>query len=84
MLYKKREFRGVTLDLDGHEFIECTFDKCTVIYRGGPLPKMRKNKFVQTNFTFADAADRTLQYLRELYAQGNKELVEGFMAQLRR
>lgn len=69
-------FENETVELDDHEFDACTFLNCTLIYRGGALPKLGTNTFVGCQFALRDAALRTLGFFSELYATGGSEWVE--------
>lgn len=76
-------FEGATLHLDGHDWRNCTFRSCTLIYSGGPL-QFRDNRLFACRHQLGDAASRTLAFLTMIYHQGAKELVEHTFSNIRR
>ncbi len=69
-------FKYVGIELDGQEFIDCHFEQCRVIYRGGPLPRFGgKNQFVGCQILFLDAAGATMEMLKLFARNGNTEMV---------
>jgi hypothetical protein len=66
-MFRDEIFSRQRVDLDGKEFYNCQFDHCTLIYRGGALPTMQDCTANHCRFELADAAERTIEYLRSIY-----------------
>lgn len=64
------------LTVDGHEYISCRFENCTLVYAGGPLPTMGECVFVNCDWTFEGPAALTVQFMSALYGGGMRELIE--------
>jgi len=62
MKYENQTFsKNETVELDNNEFINCTFDNCTIIFRGETLPGVKDCNFVgYIKWTFKDYARATL------------------------
>lgn len=69
-------FRGETVELDGDDFVDCTFEDCDLVYRGGDVPRrVEGNTFRNCRWRFEDAAGRTVEFMAALY-RGLDELGE--------
>lgn len=69
-------YRGETIRLEFHEFKDCTFEHCKLMYGGyGPLT-LTGCHFNECKWIFVDAAANTMKLLTELYHSGGKEVVE--------
>ena len=75
----KNKYRKSMVTLDNNEFIECSFDECTLQYAGtGPVALIGCT-FVNVQWVFVGAAQQTLQFLQGLYhgmGEGGRKLVE--------
>jgi len=72
--------------LDGNLFTDCKFDECTLVYRGGAIPQLNRCHFNNCQWRFEEAAERTLEFMRQIYhgmGPGGRELLEATMAQIR-
>ncbi len=80
MRYENETFEGKTVDLDGNDFVNCSIQRCTLVYRGGALPGLYGTTSVQNcTFDLQEAADRTVTFLRTLRnLQGEKILKDLF------
>jgi hypothetical protein len=76
-------FEDTGVDLDGHSFVGCTFNRCRVMYSGGNFVDLKVNTFRDCFWEFKGPAAHTLQFLRALYhgCGGGRELVEQTMRQ---
>lgn len=83
MQYSNRTFKDETVELDGNRFIGCTFERCTLMYLGGPIPYLDSCHFDASPFVFEKGAGNALEFLRELYHCGLRENVEALFADLR-
>jgi hypothetical protein len=80
-------FSSATEVVDGNRYVECRFDNCTMIYRGGEIPHITGCQFDGCNWRFEDAAERTLLFMWQVYhgmGAGGRELIEAVLDQLRR
>ncbi|GGC91256.1 hypothetical protein [Chelatococcus reniformis] len=77
-------FQQVRVDIDGVQFVNCTFDSCALIYRGGPLPMFTNCTFSNPQFAFDDAAKRTVTLLRSMAtpAGGMQQIVRSTFPEL--
>src|SRR5262245_23133366 len=69
-------FENESVDLDGNEFIDCTFLNCTLHYRGGALPMIIGCSFDRPTFDFRGAAENTKAFLTALLHGGFRHFVE--------
>jgi hypothetical protein len=65
-----KTFRGGTEVLDGNTYHGCEFRGCTLVYRGGAPPELVQCHFAECRWEFADAAGRTLAFLKALRGGG--------------
>lgn len=82
----KNKYERTTVRLDNNEFVECSFDECTLLYAGeGPVSMVDCN-FLNAQWVFVDAAQQTLQFLHGLYhgmGDGGRKLVESTFDEIR-
>ncbi|CAA9417564.1 MAG: hypothetical protein AVDCRST_MAG64-2666 [uncultured Phycisphaerae bacterium] len=81
------EFADQRVVLDDDEFLECTFNRCQLVYRGGERAYLVRCRFTQCSFEFEDAAGRTLLFLQAVYRNmgpAGAQLVEGTFDEIRR
>jgi len=71
-------FEGVTVQLDGHSFEDCTFNDVTFEYSGGEV--QIKNCTIQRfGFVFGGALANGLDALQQLFGtEGMLQLIRGF------
>jgi hypothetical protein len=80
----EQTFNGETVNVDGNAFHRCQFVNCTVVYSGGEIPSMENCSLNGCRWQFADAAQRTLQFLGALYSDPSaKPLVEQIFDSIR-
>lgn len=64
----QERFEDETVELDGGEFVGCTFEGCDLVYRGGELPRrVEENTFRDCRWRLEDAAGRTVRFMSALY-----------------
>jgi hypothetical protein len=82
---ENRTYSKEAVNLDGNEFVNCTFNDCTLVYRGGPLPRFAGNSIERCVWNFSDAAELTLRFIAGLYqaGEGGKDVVEKIFDQIR-
>lgn len=69
-------FNGGEVRLDGGDFVRTKFIGATIIYGGGPLPKMSGCAFERCGFVFDGAAGRTIDFLKQFYAAGGTDVID--------
>jgi len=87
MKYSGIKNEGKKITVDFNEYIECEFDNCEIIYKGGNLPVFEKCSFNNCQFSLVDKADNTIGYLSFLYQNlaeaGAKSFVEELVSKLK-
>lgn len=81
-----KKTNGETEVVDGNNYVECRFEKCKMIYRGGAIPQISGCHFEDCTWHFEDAAERTLLFMRQLYhgmGPGGMQLIEATVNMLR-
>jgi hypothetical protein len=84
MKYSNKTFRDETVDLDGNQYFQCTFESCKLMYFGGLIPYFDSCAFGSSTFMFEKGAGNALEFLRELYHAGLSTNVESFFDDIRR
>lgn len=60
-------FQGESIELDGEEFIKCSFEECEIVYAGGEGPRIVNCSFSRCSWKFDAAAARTISFMRAMY-----------------
>jgi hypothetical protein len=72
------KFEGQTfttdVTLDYNEFIDCEFRDCAILFAGGQFSLVRA-RFHNVRFGFADAANRTVEFIRLIRATSDGEQI---------
>lgn len=80
MKYTAKKFSGDNVTVDFNEYVECEFNNCQIIFKGGNLPVFERCVFSDCRFSLTERADNTLGYLSFLYqntsVSGGKAFVE--------
>ena len=63
MKYEGETITG-TAHLDDSEFIDCTFDGCTLVYSGGKAPSITGCRFKSFKFEFREHAANTVAFMK--------------------
>jgi len=77
-------FAGERVVIDGNHFEDCTFDTCTLIYRGGVPPNFLRCDFAAPRFVFEEAAQSTLQLMSAIYNGIDERIVEKTFDEIRK
>lgn len=81
MRHEKQQFTGETIQLDGNDYIDCSFDKCRFVYGGGEF-NIERIRFDEMEFTVEGPAARTVMLLRALCASpAGRQAVLGLLQQ---
>ena len=85
MRRESETFENADIELDGVEFVECTFKNCKFIYRGEEATSIT-GCLVEDDcsFHFEDAASNTLYFLSVLYDGGFHTTVENLFDSIRK
>ena len=65
MKHENKTLSG-TVNLDGEEFVNCTFDRATLVYVGGEPPTLKDCNFAAFTFEFQGSAARTVLFLQAM------------------
>jgi hypothetical protein len=75
-------FKGKTVVLDGKQFVDVTFDSCTLVYKGSKGVTLKGCRFIKPQFVFDGPASNTLVFLHEIYHGGFSEIVEATLREI--
>ena len=75
-------FTHETVQLDGEVFSDCEFRKCRMVYSGGESPRFDNCRFADCEWKFEGGAASTMDYLKRLWAAGEKQLVQGLIKEI--
>jgi hypothetical protein len=64
--YKKRDFTGQDVALDGNKYEDCNFTNAKMTYAGGNPPSLVRCNFTGSGLTFNGAAGNTVVLLQAL------------------
>lgn len=76
-------FAGGDIEIDNTDWDDNVFNQCVMVYRGGPLPFMSNNRFVDCKWRFEDGAARTIGLLQSLHREGFTDLTEFVISTIR-
>ena len=71
-----REFAGERLIIDGKHFEDCTFETCTLVFRGGTPPNFVRCDFAAPQFAFEAAAKNTVQLMSAIHNGIDPRIIE--------
>jgi len=84
MKFSNKTFKDETVELDGNQYVDCSFQGCKLVYNGGGIPHFEGVKFEGGSFMFEKGAGNAVEFLRELYHAGLHQNVEAFFDDVRR
>jgi len=70
--------------LDGKHFEDCSFDTCTLVYRGGVPPNFVRCDFAAPRFVFEEAAPSTIQLMSAIYNGIDERIIERTFDEIRK
>lgn len=82
-IYSNRSFKSETIQADGCEFIQCTFEGTHLLYRGGDPFTFNGGSMDGIEITFEGPARATLDTLRIMHHSGLHGIVEQFISSIR-
>jgi hypothetical protein len=87
MKYTANKFKDNNVTVDFNEYVDCEFDGCQIIFKGGNLPIFERCQFNNCQFSLLERADNTLGYLAFLYqnlgSSGGQAFVEEQIAKIK-
>lgn len=76
MIAQGETFTGLTVCLDGGTFVDCHFERCTIVI-SGQLPIALENpKFSDCQWSFIGPASTTVSFMAAMHRAGAVELIE--------
>ncbi|MCA8999519.1 MAG: hypothetical protein KDA80_21165 [Planctomycetaceae bacterium] len=85
--FKEETFTGDPVEIDGNRYENCTFENCTLVFKGGGLPALINCKINNCRWEFREGADRTIAFLRGLYhglGDNGKQVIEQTVEAIKR
>lgn len=83
MRHEGSKFSGMPLELDGNEYVGCTFEKCTFVFRGGETRLDTCSFDTLPRIEFEGPAAATVALLINLYHGGFRPIVEQLLDGIR-
>jgi hypothetical protein len=81
---ENQTFVGANVQADGGAaYFKCTFINCNLIFTGLAPIQFDTCKLENCRWSFAGPAANTLNFLKQSYAGGNKEMVETIFREIR-
>jgi hypothetical protein len=77
--YIDQTYRDQTIRIDGIQFIDCRFERCTLEFAGEALPLFQRCSLVDVGWNFVGPAGTTLAFLQMMqhtFGQGGKVFIE--------
>jgi len=81
---RAQSFSGERVVIDEKHFEDCTFDTCTLIYRGGVPPNFVRCEFAAPRFVFEGAAQSTIQLMSAIYNGIDERIIEKTFDEIRK
>jgi hypothetical protein len=79
-----KDFTGTRVLLDGKHFEDCSFETCTLVYRGGVPPNFVRCDFAAPRFVFEEAAKSTVQLMSAIYNGIDERIIERTFDEIRK
>jgi len=84
--YLGKDFVNTTEVVDGNSYNTCSFNACTIIYRGGDIPTFSGCRLDRCVWQFEGPAERTLAFLKGIYSgmgPGARAMIEDLFQKIR-
>lgn len=82
-LEENSRWTKMTVHVDGKHYKKCTFQDCVMIYGGGELPVFENTDILNSRWQLTEGANRTIELLRSLYANGLQAQIEQLFESIR-
>mgnify|MGYP006279649551 CR=1 FL=1 len=79
-----QSFSSERVVLDGKHFVDCTFESCTLVYKGGRPPNFVRCDFAAPQFVFEEAAKSTVQLMSAIYNGIDERIIEKTFDEIRK
>jgi hypothetical protein len=79
-----QRFSSERVVLDGKHFEDCSFDTCTLVYRGGVPPNFVRCDFAAPRFVFEESAQSTIQLMSAIYNGIDERIIEKTFDEIRK
>ncbi len=84
MIAHGKKYHDIVVSLDGCTFVDCTFERCKLLYSGLMPCQMSGNTVTDCEWQFVGPAANTIQFMTATYAGLSRELIEGTFESIRR
>lgn len=77
--YENQTFEDEVIQLDGNQYVGCTFRRCRLQFGGLADTTLSNNAFHECSWLFTDAAERALNFMANLYhgaGEGGREMID--------
>ena len=85
-LFHGSTFQNLTIDVDGNQYVDCTFDHCQIRFSGKAAPQFISCAFNDCQFSLDGSAAMTIAYLASVYqglGEGGRALVETLFEEIK-
>ncbi|MCS3703525.1 hypothetical protein [Salinibacter ruber] len=72
------------ISIDGTHFEDCSFEACTLAYRGGVPPSLVQCDFAAPRFVFEEATQDTVQLVSAIYSGIGERIIEKTFDEIRK
>ena len=79
-----QSYSGERVALDGKHFEDCSFETCTLVYKGGVPPNFVRCEFAAPRFVFEEAAQSTIQLMSAIYNGIDERIIERTFDEIRK
>ena len=77
-------FASERIVIDEKHFEDCSFETCTLVYRGGIPPNFVQCDFAAPRFVFEEAAQNTIQLMSAIYDGIDERIIEKTFDEIRK
>jgi hypothetical protein len=81
---RDQQFDSERVEIDEKHFEGCTFDTCTLVYRGGVPPNFVRCDFAAPRFVFRGPAQSTIQLMSAIYNGIDERIIEKTFDEIRK
>ena len=78
-----QRYEGVAVSLDGNDFVNCVFDRCTLEFGGSADVRLAGSTITNCRWNFIGPAARTIAFMTGLYQGGARDAMEAMLDGIR-